>query len=126
MNFANLWAGKMNLDRYDFCVLIDESGNPAFDKLADGKGHGSDFLNLGAVFIAKEECESFYEHLNYIKKVLGIDSICALISFAVIFFSTLILKEFANSSLVWYSEVFSIDDFNDINSFIDCELKIDL
>lgn len=65
----------MNLDRYDFCVLIDESGNPAFDKLADGKGHGSDFLNLGAVFIAKEECGSVYEHLNYIKKVLGIQNL---------------------------------------------------
>lgn len=62
----------MDFDRYNFYVLIDESGDPAFDKLADGKGKGSDFLNLGAVFIAKTEYAHIEDRLNYIKKVLGI------------------------------------------------------
>ncbi len=44
----------MDFEAYDYMVLIDESGDPAFNKLADGKGNGSDFLNLGAVLIAKK------------------------------------------------------------------------
>ena len=28
----------MDFEAYDYMVLIDESGDPAFNKLADGKG----------------------------------------------------------------------------------------
>lgn len=64
----------MDFEAYDYMVLIDESGDPAFDKLADGKGKGSDFLNLGAVLIAKRDYKSIDYCLNYIKRVLGIRS----------------------------------------------------
>lgn len=65
----------MDFEAYDYMVLIDESGDPAFNKLADGKGNGSDFLNLGAVLIAKKDYKSIDDCLNYIKKVLGIKSL---------------------------------------------------
>ena len=65
----------MDFEAYDYMVLIDESGDPAFNKLADGKGNGSDFLNLRAVLIAKKDYKSIDDCLNYIKKVLGIKSL---------------------------------------------------
>ena len=57
----------MDFEAYDYMVLIDESGDPAFNKLADGKGNGSDFLNLRAVLIAKKDYKSIDDCLNYIK-----------------------------------------------------------
>ena len=43
----------MDFEAYDYMVLIDESGDPAFNKLADGKGNGSDFLQCSGIFPGK-------------------------------------------------------------------------
>ena len=62
----------IDISNYKYIVLIDESGNSAYDKTSDCKGNGAeDFLNLAAVCIKIEDIDKIKNEFSNIKNNLN-------------------------------------------------------